>query len=359
MRFSPAIASAPSRAVPSLVQGKGAAGFTLLEALLAVTIFSMIMLSIFTLMGTSAQTLERTTRKQEDLLRARGVFDTLGRDFRNFFYENESDYNTNARQTIERLDRELGEQAADDLSGQPRGNDTVQSNLGEEDDDFLLPIEIDLAIVASDGGDTDEISFTTYEPNQPGGFFMPWGVRRVQYMVREEVLYRVEDTVFKEDVDGEGVVVAKALPEPERICDHIALFDLKYSYWDWEAGDWLLAPDWNSGASNYRFPSIGGTAEELGISQEELNQIQQQQLPDDAPSMVEVTLGVRDPKREGYVRIYRKSFRLPQASETSFEPEYAERLREGASRGRRATTSPSGGGGVPRNRPASTQERPR
>jgi len=203
-------------------------------------IFSMIMLSIFTLLGTSASTLERTTRKQENLLRARGAFDTLGRDFRNVFYENESDYNTNARQTLERLDRQLAgelEQDPNDPNAQPRGNDAIQGNIDDEDEDrFLLPVEIDLAFVATDGGQVDQISFTTYEPNVPNGFFMPWGVRRVQYMVEEDVLYRVEDTVFKEDVDSEGNVVAKPTPEPEKICDQIAVFDLKFAYWDWAAG---------------------------------------------------------------------------------------------------------------------------
>jgi prepilin-type N-terminal cleavage/methylation domain-containing protein len=329
-----AVAGGAGSAQAPGARGFAPSGFTLLEVMLAVTIFSLIMLSMFTLLNTSARTLERSNRVSDSMVRARGVFDTLARDFRTFYFENESDYNTNVRQTLEQLEAQRGQV---DENGRVQRLDSNGNPLDEEDEEtFLLPIEIDLAFAGQDGDALDELSFVTHLPNEPGGFSMPWGARRVHYFVREGGLYRSEDTIFKENVQADGSVEAKPEPELEKVSDGVTVFDLQY--WYWKDGEWFLAPDWDSASMRYRFPGPEGTAEELGISEEEYSLLREQELPDDSPAMVEATLGLEDPGRPGRVERYRQIFRLYRAQETAFEVDYSQNGR-GNSRGSSSSSS--------------------
>jgi len=305
------------------------AAFTLLEVMLAVFVFSLVMLSLTTLLGGGTRTLRKTVRKSETILRARGTFDLLARDLSAVFYENESDYNTTVRRRLEQM--ENGTDQTDDRptrtegeGGEESGMDNRPMYSDEEDnqDEFLLPPEIDLNFVGSDGGTNDQVTFTTYRPVQPDRGAMPWGLTRVHYLLREGTLLRTEDTVFMENIGPDGTLEAKPEPLVDKLCDDVAAFDIGYFYWI--EGEWKRVEGWSSDQKQYRFPAPETLAEDLGIEAQDLLELQQSEPPDDLPSFMDVTIGFAEPDRPEAIKYFSQRFRLYRAQETWYVPEYIE-----------------------------------
>jgi prepilin-type N-terminal cleavage/methylation domain-containing protein len=290
-----------------------AGGFTLLEVLLAITIFAMIMTTLFSLLYMGSETLDRTLSRGDMIVRGRAAMDLLEADITQITFLNESDYNTTARRRLDDLEQRADEE-------EERGTSARDDEEAEEDSDYLLPPEIDLALLGEDDDQFDEISFAIYDPNTPRGFWAPWGMRRIHYFVRDGALYRSEDSVFKEDVLADGTVASKPAPVAERITDRVAYLDLKYMYW--REGEWRLAPGWDSGEKRYRFPTVDVTADDLGMSEEDLQAQQESESTDDLPAMIQITLYIEDERRPGVVHPFQQSVRVYPSQETAFIPEY-------------------------------------
>jgi prepilin-type N-terminal cleavage/methylation domain-containing protein len=302
-------------------------GFTLLEVMLAVFVFSLTITSLFMMLNSSSRTFVKTTARVDSMLRARGAMDVITRDFRSMLFLDESSYNVTAEAIADDIMNaarqiQLGDIDADDEErdeNRRRGGSRYVDRDRDDDDDsdpFLLPPEIDLAFIGQDGGDIDEISFVTYQPTRVVGYRMPWGMRRVHYYVRDNTLYRTEDNVFKEQIDQDGNMVSKPDPVPEKIADGVKYFDLMYFYW--EEGDWLGVPSWDSNERTRRFPYEAEELEEEGLNYQQAREFLDDLPDDNLPSLVRIEIGLSHGRTGGLVRPFRKSFRLFQAQETGF-----------------------------------------
>jgi len=315
-------------ATTTATPGRNAA-FTLLEVMLAVFILTLVMLSLFMLLSQSTRTFQRVTVRSDILYNARGAMDTLSRDFRNIYYIDESSYNITARNMADRLRNRATDITYQSLRGSESDNrykdrEARRSglldhrNTDEDDEEFLLPPEIDLTFVGSDAQRIDQVSFTTYQPNPPQGFYMPWGLRRVHYLVQGGNLIRTEEDVFKENLGPNGEIVAKPNPKPERLATNVAEFNIEYGFW--YDGEWRLADDWQSSQSQRRFTKPEGDHEDWGLTVEQYQEFMGRIPPDDLPAFVRISLSFSPaPNRKGGgLTHFRKTFRLYPSQETFF-----------------------------------------
>ncbi len=77
----------------------------MLEVMVAVTIFSLISVIIFSVFRTSMRSHEIGVRESEQIQRARFIVDSLERDINNIFFRDETSYNVQITRLIEEFER--------------------------------------------------------------------------------------------------------------------------------------------------------------------------------------------------------------------------------------------------------------
>lgn len=328
-------------------------GITLLEVLVALTVFGLVTVVIFSVFSTAVRTQNVTDREVELIRRARVVMDAVERDLANVFFRDETSYNVTISRLLEEQERErlVAEAEGDwsryiELYGDPfsdrQGARDEQPSIG---DPFERGRLIDIQFQGNDGGDFDSMTFATHQPLGMAGRYRPWGLSRVTYSVDNNNLIRVEDSVESNRTDLLGNLVVKdATPSVARLAEGVQEFNLSYAFWF--DNHWFEIEDWSSTRrqvrnSNYllgsyreespRLRDDDSTAElrpgDPGYN-ERLN-FQDNQMLDRLPAYVRLRMVLTDPEREGIRRAFERVFRVYPAEETYLpNPELAEDERD-------------------------------
>nr|HQH12487.1 prepilin-type N-terminal cleavage/methylation domain-containing protein [Candidatus Sumerlaeota bacterium] len=75
-------------------------GFTLLEVLLAVSIFAMLISALYTTFRVGLRAYDIGEKEIDQMQHARVIFDTMSRDLRSVYYQAETSYNNNLRRML-------------------------------------------------------------------------------------------------------------------------------------------------------------------------------------------------------------------------------------------------------------------
>jgi len=289
-------------------------GLTLLELMLAITIFALVSVTILAVFTTGTRAYSEVYRHTEVIQRARFAMDTLARDIMSIYYLDETEYNRQIRQWIE----ETANQFADENFEPPR------------EDEFENPYDrgilIDLAFVGEDRGDLDGLTFAIHEPRQLGGTNRLWGLARVNYSVDAGYLIRSTEDVTVPVLD---FYAGEEIPKEEGathtvVTGGVLEFDLAYAFW-WDH-QWFEIGAWNSSDRNIRSSmDVRGDYEEEGFR--DLNnptptpQAQSQQELDrmefnGVPAYLRMRLVLENPDNPDRPVEMTRLFRVPKSQET-------------------------------------------
>lgn len=315
-------------------------GITLLEVLVALTVFGLVSVVIFTVFATAVRTQNVTDREVELLRRARVVMDTIERDLTNVFFRDETAYNVTISRLLEEQERErLVAEAEGDWSNYTQlYGDPFDDRRSSRDEDPTIgdPFKrgrlIDVQFQGSNSGDFDTLTFATHQPLDPGGTYRPWGLSRITYRVDSNNLIRVQDTVESNRTDLLGnLLVNNFVPQVSRLAEGVQEFNLSYAFWF--DNHWFEVEDWSSTRRQLRNSNylLGSYREErFGARQddpradllpgdpgynERLN-FQNDQMLDRLPAYVRLRMVLSDPEREGIRRTFERIFRIYPAEET-------------------------------------------
>jgi prepilin-type N-terminal cleavage/methylation domain-containing protein len=233
-------------------------GFTVLEVLVAVTVFAIVSVVVFSVFRSAIRSQEIGDRETKMLERARFAMDTFERDISNIFFRDETSYNVFMSRMIEEME-------LDRLRAEADNNwDAFYAKWGDpnEDDDEVKPAigdpyekgrMIDLQMFAKDAGETDEISFAIVDPLQLGKPYRPWGLSRVNYTVDKGWLLRRSETVETERRSVLGENLGKqGIPQVTRLAEAVEEFDLSFAFW--YDSTWYETGAWNSSQRQIRNP---------------------------------------------------------------------------------------------------------
>ncbi|KPL08072.1 hypothetical protein AMJ85_08930 [candidate division BRC1 bacterium SM23_51] len=350
--------------MPALRQ-QGRAGFTLLEIIIAVTIFGIVSIAIYSTFRVGLRSYEVGREQMVVTQTARVVFNLLERDLRAIYYMHANAYNQNlVRQLQFRAMKTIQTQGAmsmsDTLTGAPtsgramprtpdarqrrslqrRGEDGSAQD-GEEEEP-LSGIPIDLTIVGTDDEGGDCLTFACYQIHWGTAPVEPWSLARVKYSVEEGNLYRAEGPIAVEEVpefqwrpppppegaDGPDSGRRTEAPQTPQEADHyledaprelvardVKVFDIRYGYWTEEG--WFEAPDWIAHEHRYRNPPQD--LDPLDPKAQMVAQYNRSRPNDDVPAYAVVTLGLGYGKDNARTRLFRSRIRLPNSLET-YEP---------------------------------------
>ncbi|OPZ16971.1 MAG: hypothetical protein BWZ10_01306 [candidate division BRC1 bacterium ADurb.BinA364] len=291
-------------------------GFTLLETMLAMTIFAIASTSIYMTMRTAMRAYEIGMQSGELMQIGRFATDIVARDLRNVFYQTETSYNIQYNQRLQQIEL-LKYQAEQDLVD-PR-------QLEEKIEEFnLAGVGIDLAFRGS-GPPSDlgeeaysEISFVRYQPYSGVRPAPPFCLARVDYRVADGALLRSEDDIVRPDLNLASEATTTTRPAPETLVRGVKSFLLRFGfYWD---GRWVEAPDWDSSAKRHRTDVFDlRPITDLFLEESFARVIaayESRQDQDNLPSYVYMKLTIEDPARPGQTRVFERTVDLPAAYES-------------------------------------------
>lgn len=320
-----------------------------MELLVAMTIFALVMSSLFFSLRTSMRAYDTGMKQGEGAQSTRFVVGQVASDLRNVFYKTPAAYNIVRRQR-EAVIAERERQAL--RSGSSRSDIAQDETMPE------LGPKIDLAFRSTDGGEADTLSFVRLQGEKVGRDRQPWGLARVHYYVADNALWRAVEDVTAPETDADGNEIPKPVaPRIDKLANNVKGFDLKFGYFGEGETDpeWQMAQDWDSDASTYRNPmdeedlsedsaapervAAGATAP-AQPGQPALPGQQQPNQPDDLPAWVEVTFTFADPRDEEKETLYKQIVQIPASQETYVPPDPSQEN----TRGRGSRRMARGGG---------------
>ena len=313
-------------------------GFTLLEVLLAVAIFSICTTAILTTFRVSGRAFQVGRQATETMQSLRFTVETISRDLRALFYE--TDYNQRffemqhglADQEIELLER-LGEADPDDEVGPD-----------------YVGLKVDMRFLGKGGDKGSYLEFAHFTPSDGTFGAAAYGAERVRYFLagpEKTDLYRqrypvlrpvrinpnLEDEIAQaEDVrefekadladakrgsedplagidfrrlEGSGVLPPQYRKEllvnylvedepdyepPELLAENVVAFDLKFGQFQ---GHWSEVASWDSDEKVRRTPGFNVLPEDPRFLQK--LQAYQKRASDSLPAHVRLKLGIRGP----------------------------------------------------------------
>jgi len=291
--------------------------FTLMEVMVAVVIFSLVVSSLVVSFRTGVKAYDIGITHSELDQTIRFVTAKIAEDLRNVYYKQPWTYNITRNQR-EQLLAEREQQLLQAGSRTSLLDDATMPELGPR---------IDLSFRASDNGETDDLSFARLELDAPLEMRHPWGLARVRYLVVNNTLYRAVDDVIAPETDEYGNEIPKPTqPTIDKLANNVKAFDLKFGYY--YDGEWLLADDWDSDASQYRNPtdeeqdksSVGGIRTTYSGGMQTSGPMQQRKS-DDLPAWVEITYTFTDPKKTEKEKTVTQVVQLYPSQETYIPPE--------------------------------------
>lgn len=313
-------------------------GFTLIEILVAMVIFSLVLASLFTAFRTGIKAYDLGVTHAEAQQTGRFAVNQLANDIRNVFYKTASSYNVTRRQREALLEQQEQQQLQmGNRSGKPDAQ--IDENLPE------LGPAIDLSFMGEDSGNVDQLSFVRLQGPKKGEDRPLWGLERVRFFVSNDCLYRSTEDVTAPETDENGNEIPKPVPPHiDKIANNCTGFDVKYGYFF--EGEYHLADSWDSNASQYRNPVSDDDQDSQVVNPSggtvvNPNGQQQQQKADDLPGWMEVTFKFADPRKTERERVYKQTMLMYNkfAEETYEPPDDTEE----AVRGSRMGSSRSGG----------------
>lgn len=278
-------------------------GFTLLEVLVAMTIFTVLASALYATFSTAMRAYEVGMESGEILQIGRFSIDTVARDIKSVYYRNETSYNIlhNSQKEVirERLD-EASEHVVD------------QDEIREMIDEFNLYFPgLDLGF----RGGPSEMSFVRRQIQVGVRPLQPMRLARVRYYVEDRELLREETDVFLMPLDYSGEEVVPAAPRPEVIIENVE--ELSFAYGFYYDGEWLEAEDWNSADRDKRVDKMEILPYDplMEQFQYDMQQIVERQPNDQLPSYVRMRLVIKDPDKNR-TRTFFRTINVPNAAET-------------------------------------------
>jgi len=178
---------------PRAPRNAARAGFTLLEVLLAIAIFSVCMSAIYASFRTASNAFERGCRSSEVTQTARFTIDQITRDLRSAYYETDYDQRFLHLEQHMQSQADLDPEALDDVVDSLLGDIDPRDDEEEEKEEGLprfIGLKYNLHFLSTDGGDTDQLQFAHFLPSD-GTFDNSFlGAERVHYYVARGNLYR-------------------------------------------------------------------------------------------------------------------------------------------------------------------------
>ncbi len=302
-------------------------GFTLLETIIAVLIFSVVISSIYMSFRIGTRAYKASDEKNVLLQEARFAFQSLERDLQSIYYKPETMYNLTIRRKMERLDhlRQLAEEQgvpiaefiAQELQKERKTTEGEKEKERDEEENLLDPytygIPIDLKFVGVDSGTADSLEFVRYQYNDGIVVNNPWSLERVRYFVQNKQLLRESNLVFQPPRDQDGNPVETSKPPAEVISRGVEEFGIKYGYFSKQ--EWLEVDDWHSEQRKYRNPIPELDKED---PQYEQKMAEATRKPADwLPAYVLIKLRLVDNEQSGRKMNFQTLIRLPAALENS------------------------------------------
>lgn len=278
-------------------------GFTLIEVILAATIFLITAGALFVTFRTGIRAWRAGHAASEVFQTVRVAQDVINRDLHNLAYRPDEDYNKTYRRQRDLMAAMMNGRNPESgfnpalASGLPADLDLSEAGgLGMMAGLLKLSPPIDLSFQGQDGGDLDTISFTRHQGPRSSTDKDFSGMRRVKYFVKDGVLYREdsdpqgyhrsEEFEDLSDEHGTSAKIAdlyenadeasetistgasdasldedptkKSEKTTEPLCEGVEIFNITYGYY--RSDQWNEVPNWDSSRYQYRFP-----AEQEGI----------------------------------------------------------------------------------------------
>jgi len=316
-----------------------ARALTLLEVLLAVTIFAILGVIILSTFRTGTRAYEDVERQATLIDEARFVFDQLEHDVHGTLIKREAEYNQAIRQQLDQIQKLMFEAEWmgdwDEFQQRTGYNMPVSDLLDDEGrypEGYLgNPLEksilVDLAMFGEPNGDDATFSFVVRKPVVPGRPYDEWGLTRVTYTSQEGVLIRSEESVEDppRDLLTGDLLVEPPPPRQEVVAQGVKRFSLRFGYWFDEV--WLESTRWNSTRKEFRNsfdlwtpdpdPDKADALNQPGSPEwQQQNQLMSQAPEDRVPAYVRVILELADVKNPKRTEVFTTIIRYPQSEET-------------------------------------------
>lgn len=330
-----------------MTRRRNSSAFTLLEIMIAVTIFSILALVIFAVFRGAVRSTEAGERETNMLQRSRFALDAFAGDVERVFFRDETSYNVAISRLVEQMEQERlrAEDTGDwstfeSLYGKPDDDPRDRNHRTRRDDDenetqpaIGDPYEkgriIDLQLIGTNGSEADTLKFTMASPLAVGRSYRPFGLSRVAWTVASGNLVRTAEPIDVKRRDTTGATLGtNEPPEVAKMADGVLAFDLTYAFWF--DNKWYESDSWNSAQRQIRNPRyILGTYDrdpdrpddDLSIQPGDpgwnayLNDLESEPL-DRLPQYVRVRLKLQDLKNKERVATFERLIRLPGAVET-------------------------------------------
>ena len=264
--------------------------FTLVEVLIAISIFSLVITSLYTTFRVGMRAYASGEREINRMQHARVIFDTLNRDIRSIYYLPETSYNQNLKRAVSRFQQEWMRAEMDGRLDEFLYGDEKNPKKEPAQNPYEMGIEINLQFQAENHKTLDSMTFVRYQYSDGLTSIQPWGLGRIRYLVEDEQLIRTEEDIIEPMKDFEGNVVEEKVPRRDVLAKGVKRFDLRFGFFFQD--DWSEAEDWDSKAKRYRNPVVE-LDEEDPDNQEKMKREQMKPV-DGLPAFIRVTLDIED-----------------------------------------------------------------
>jgi prepilin-type N-terminal cleavage/methylation domain-containing protein len=286
--------------------------FTLLEIVLAITIFSLVVTGLYSAFRLGVRSYELSDRAVDASQQARIVFSTLTRDLHSVYFAQESDYNKTVRNYRMKFDQER--EAAEREGTLDAFYDHILMLTEQEGKNpYDFGIAIDLSFKAENHEGNDSVSFVRLQRSDGTVKTEPWSLTRVNYRVEDGRLIRTMDSIFAPGRDIEGNEIPKPEPQKQVIAKRVKTFNIAWGYY--YEGEWFEAQDWSADERRYRNP-----VEELDEEDPEYERklrLQESKPVDGIPSYALVELALADKERSSMIKTFQTLIRIPTAQENT------------------------------------------
>jgi prepilin-type N-terminal cleavage/methylation domain-containing protein len=267
--------------------------FTLLEVLLAITIFSLVVVSLYATFRVGLRAYASGQREIDRMQHSRVLFESLSRDLRSVYYAPETSYNTNLRRALTRFQEEMMKAEMEGRLDEFLYGVEGDPNNPAARNPYEVGLEIDLHFKGDNSEGLDRLSFVRYQYDDGISPIQPWSLSRVEYFVEDDTLYRTEADIIQPMKDLEGVEIEEKFPRKDPLAKGVRKFDIQYGFFYQE--DWMMAEDWDSSARQYRNPKQELDEEDpdypAKLKRESLK-------PEDGlPAFVQITMDIVEPDK--------------------------------------------------------------
>ncbi|MBN1902080.1 hypothetical protein JW926_12220 [Candidatus Sumerlaeota bacterium] len=264
--------------------------FTLLEVMLAITIFSLVVVSLYATFRVGIRAYASGQREIDRMQRSRVLFESLSHDLRSVYYAPETAYNINLRRFLSRFQEEMMKAEMEGKLDEFLYGDDGDPQNPIARNPYEMGLEINLEFKGENANELDRLSFVRYQYDDGVSRVQPWSLSRVEYFVEEDILYRSEEEIIQPMKDIDGEVIEERIPRKDPLAHGVKKFDIQYGYFYQE--DWMMANEWESGAKRYRNP-VEELDEEDPDYVEKLH-LQERKPEDGLPAFIQIAVDIVD-----------------------------------------------------------------